>query len=1381
MKRLLLITVIAISLVCSMAASAHADRAALLAELVSAGIVDGGPDWLAGYLTDQLWDNSTGMRDTWLSAGLVTVTASPYNVTLSDYAKATGSNGYSTIYNMKVLLKNAIRDAISSLYGGSVPSGIAESKAEYLFMDASMKDRWKDSGIIQNISYYNGDTTKPTYMELSTAGQAAILSMQTLSDAFVAAGVSDSGSASAYAEWIFTDSGVRDRWLDAGLINVVKTGAIVTSVNLTDYGTATAGYAYSLSNNMALHGMEQWAAERIALQIFGDTNLRELLVTKGLLKVQTSSQGYAVWGLSSATDPADDSTYLNLGAPLGVKSESWVLNTKGIIAPVASFLALDVAPQEAMANINTMIGYAGVNGKYGPLDAFTVAGGSNPDVAQVYLTVNQGMTLISIANCLQNGAVQSYFSSSSTIQASSGVLNENFTGLSVPTGLNTARTLSAADETTLRSIAAKTWSYFADTVTSANHWLPANRTSSTGSPDTYTSITDIAMYMMSIVSAKELGIITNTEAQTRMTNVINTLSDPTIANDKWHGLFRNYYGMADLLSVGSGARFISTVDNGWLASGLIVAKQAFPGLAANIDAILNAMEFDKLYNSTKGQFVTGADENGVLTGSTYGLAYTEIRPTLLVAIGLGDIPASAWDNTATTFPSDWTWQSHIPDANGYYSYTVNGQTVKYIPSWDGTMFEAFMPNLVINNRTLSENGYAIQDAAYLYLQMQYATGAADAGYTTGSDAIELTSYGQTAVGIMGDVIDHLTGLGVAQDTAIETAILLFSQDGLRTSWSAAGDTKYINVTYSGSQITNITFTSRGDLALPAVLSGDGMPMTLQVHNAILANDLQDEFAAMYKISVADQVLGNTTYKDTVSGIGGWILSNSDFNKSTYFTISDFVRELTDTCALHSALSANSNALREIFASISGISVADQISGTDVYRGYLAGVTGGAGYALTEYVATLSGPNNVHLALEAGTLRADFALLYKIASSDQTLSNTSYRSILDGVAGYISGKSGYTISDWTTELLKSASLHRSLDSNNLRDIFEGVSGIPVSDQVSITDVYRGYLAGIVSGLDYDKTKYIVTLQTINAVHVALNTNNFRTSFAAMYKIPVANQVLTNETYMARIQGIASYIVSTSGWTITRFTTELRKTAALHQALADNRLRIVFAAISDISVADQVNVTDAYRGYLAGIVGEAGYSKIKYIAMLSTIKAVHQSLNTVNLRINFAAMYKVPMAEQVLTNKTYLAKIQGIASYICSNPGYTVTKWVKELTATAALHRALTDKNLGTVFASVSGISTEDQRKITDAYRLYLTNIFNGAGYSKAKYITMLQGMATNQTLAAGALKAENCNSELSDKLDVQDKMQGYGRVADGGFSFTSALASPDRKPTVQQPK
>jgi len=132
-----------------------------------------------------------------------------------------------------------------------------------------------------------------------------------------------------------------------------------TNIGLTAYGLSTMGEMYKLANSMkSLTGFpsdQSEIADSLSTSFYIDGFLRTAWKNVGIIDVITSPAELRIWGMSPAQNPGNHTQYLELSAPLGCKGDSWIFNTPGIIAPYASFLALDVAPQEAMRHKDVKI------------------------------------------------------------------------------------------------------------------------------------------------------------------------------------------------------------------------------------------------------------------------------------------------------------------------------------------------------------------------------------------------------------------------------------------------------------------------------------------------------------------------------------------------------------------------------------------------------------------------------------------------------------------------------------------------------------------------------------------------------------------------------------------------------------------------------------------------------------------------------------------------------------------------------------------------------------------------------------------------------------------------------------------------------------------
>lgn len=122
----------------------------------------------------------------------------------------------------------------------------------------------------------------------------------------------------------------------------------------------------------------------------------------------------------------------------------------------------------------------------------------------------------------------------------------------------------------LRRLARKTWRFFDTFVTATDNWLP---------PDNYqedprgivahrTSPTNIGLYLLSAVSARDLGFITARELVERLENTLSTLS----RLERRSGHILNWYDTTNLRPLEP--QYVSTVDSGNLAAYLWTLREA---------------------------------------------------------------------------------------------------------------------------------------------------------------------------------------------------------------------------------------------------------------------------------------------------------------------------------------------------------------------------------------------------------------------------------------------------------------------------------------------------------------------------------------------------------------------------------------------------------------------------------------------------------------------------------------------------------------------------------------------------------------------------------------------------------------------------------------
>ena len=130
--------------------------------------------------------------------------------------------------------------------------------------------------------------------------------------------------------------------------------------------------------------------------------------------------------------------------------------------------------------------------------------------------------------------------------------------------------LSDDDADSLRLIARRTWRYFETFVTPADHMLPPDNFQEDPAPvlARRTSPTNIGLYLLAAVSARDFGWLGTLEAIKRFEATLATLGNMA----RFRGHFFNWYDTQDLRPLEP--RYVSTVDSGNLAGHLIALANA---------------------------------------------------------------------------------------------------------------------------------------------------------------------------------------------------------------------------------------------------------------------------------------------------------------------------------------------------------------------------------------------------------------------------------------------------------------------------------------------------------------------------------------------------------------------------------------------------------------------------------------------------------------------------------------------------------------------------------------------------------------------------------------------------------------------------------------
>ncbi len=254
--------------------------------------------------------------------------------------------------------------------------------------------------------------------------------------------------------------------------------------------------------------------------------------------------------------------------------------------------------------------------------------------------------------------------------------------------------ISRSDRFDLLREAEKHWAFFSDYVTEEEHFLPPDNVQYT---PVYrvarrTSPTNIGMYLLSCVCAAELEITDGETAETCISRTVETVE----TLEKYQGNLYNWYSTEDLSVLGD---FVSSVDSGNFLCCMVAVKEwvlrkrSNPRLAEKMEQIIKGADLSIFYNKPRNLFSTGIDaKTGKLTPNCYDMLMSEARMFSYFAIATGQVPKNHWRALSRTM-----------SRSGKYAGPV---------AWTGTMFEFFMPELLLDSKRGSLSYEALKYAVH---------------------------------------------------------------------------------------------------------------------------------------------------------------------------------------------------------------------------------------------------------------------------------------------------------------------------------------------------------------------------------------------------------------------------------------------------------------------------------------------------------------------------------------------------------------------------------------------------------------------------------------------------------------------------------------------
>lgn len=259
--------------------------------------------------------------------------------------------------------------------------------------------------------------------------------------------------------------------------------------------------------------------------------------------------------------------------------------------------------------------------------------------------------------------------------------------------------LSQREKEKLRSYAASMWGYYEQLCKASDNYLPPDniQESPVFAVAHRTSPTNIGLMFLCTLAARDFGFIDTETMVLRISKSLDTIEKL----EKWHGNLINWYDTRTLEPLRP--RIVSTVDSGnfvccltALMEGLREYKtesDEINNLIRRIKKIIDETDLKPLYNRKRKLFHIGYDlEDDTLTTSFYDLLMSEARMTSYFAIARRQVPVNHWAALGRL----------LVRQDGYIG----------LASWTGTMFEYFMPQLLLPIRPNSLCSEALMFCLY---------------------------------------------------------------------------------------------------------------------------------------------------------------------------------------------------------------------------------------------------------------------------------------------------------------------------------------------------------------------------------------------------------------------------------------------------------------------------------------------------------------------------------------------------------------------------------------------------------------------------------------------------------------------------------------------
>ncbi|WP_312640615.1 GH36-type glycosyl hydrolase domain-containing protein [Hydrogenoanaerobacterium sp.] len=226
------------------------------------------------------------------------------------------------------------------------------------------------------------------------------------------------------------------------------------------------------------------------------------------------------------------------------------------------------------------------------------------------------------------------------------------------------------------------WRFFETYATEQENFLPPDniQQSPVYAVAHRTSPTNIGLLLLSTLAARDLDFISTDELCLRIERILDTVQ----RLPKWHGNLYNWYDTASLALLEP--RFVSSVDSGNFVCSLVTLKEGLHDystecaglkpIITRVKALIADTDLSVFYDKRRNLFSIGYNETtGEMMDNYYDFFMSEARMTGFYAIASRQVSKRHWGAMNRTMSQQ-----------GAYAGPV---------SWTGTMFEYFMPHLLL--------------------------------------------------------------------------------------------------------------------------------------------------------------------------------------------------------------------------------------------------------------------------------------------------------------------------------------------------------------------------------------------------------------------------------------------------------------------------------------------------------------------------------------------------------------------------------------------------------------------------------------------------------------------------------------------------------------